>query len=94
MEEKLGQIQRLRVKGCCIRGARIRDVNDYYRQYVGVVVDGRRLIYVNAYAADEPLEGLKTTPVTGWCDGGESAWGVLYDAESKRFFDLAVNGLA
>jgi hypothetical protein len=28
------------------------------------------------------------------CDGGLSAWGALYDPETRRFSELAFNGVA
>lgn len=64
----------------------------YYRQYFGIVVHGRRLIYVNAF-----VESMYRS--TDWkhyaivvCDGGAGAWGALYDPASRSFSDFAFNG--
>lgn len=92
MESRLSQIKRLRVKECCITGERIENPERFYMQYVGIVVDGRRLIYVNAFPPSDASEGWKEHAVNV-CDGG-TAWGVLYDPKAKKFFDLAVNGIA
>jgi hypothetical protein len=71
---------------------------EYHRQYVGIVVDGRRLIYGNFYPAStfQPVGAMarfdeKSTPVVV-CDGGPSFWGVVFDPEADVFSDLQVNG--
>jgi hypothetical protein len=58
---------------------------DYVREYVGIVVGGKRFIYVNAYPAGGP---------SSVCDGGSSFWGVVYEPEAREFGDLAFNGMA
>ena len=63
-----------------------------YRQYVGVVVAGHRLIYVNAVRG--PFEKYAREHVEVVCDGGSPFWGVLYDPATGRFFDLQTNGRA
>ncbi len=71
---------------------------EYHRQYVGIVVGGRRLIYGNFYPAAAfrptgPSDRFdeKSTPVVV-CDGGPAFWGVVFDPESNAFLDLQVNG--
>ena len=71
---------------------------EYHRQYLGIVVDGRRLIYGNFYPAGafqptRPSDRFdeKSTPVVV-CDGGPVFWGVVFDPESNAFLDLQVNG--
>lgn len=63
-------------------------------QYVGVIYNDKKYIYINAF----PEELIKRTnhdwkryPVTG-CDGGPHFWGVLFDINDERFFDLYMNG--
>ncbi len=91
MESHFARLQRLKSNLCCFPGARMRNVNRFARQYVGIVVEGRRLIYINGYRSNGPV---KAQPLVGVCDGGEDYWGVLYDPEKRRFFDLAFNGFA
>ena len=75
------------------------------RQYGGVIVGGRRLIYVNVFpheivehaaevGAMPYWEGNKTWKNTALmvCDGGPSFWGVLYDPDRKIFEDFQFNG--
>jgi len=90
LESNLSHISSLRSAGS-IKGARIERPENYYRQYLTVVVSGRKLIYVNAFDAEVPdwREHFVTI-----CDGGGSVWGVLYDPSTGEFFDLEVNGLA
>ena len=78
---------------------RVGDVDLFYRQYVGVVVGGRRLIYVNSFPLSQFEHWPEGTPLPDWrhepllvCDGGEGFWGVLYDPEARTFSGLAFNG--
>lgn len=92
MESRYGRLEKLRSSSCCILRERVRDINAYYRQYVGVVLRGRRFIYINAYAA-ESSNTLSDQPEVQVCDGGGSYWGALYDVEKGRFEELAFNGM-
>lgn len=78
-----------------------------FRQYLGVIVDGHRFIYVNAALSKEkPAKATRVeSPSTGTpfqaeprpiivCDGGNYFWGVLYDPEAKKFSQLKTNGVA
>jgi hypothetical protein len=91
MESRFSQIKKLRVKECCIQGEQIENPERYYMQYVGIVAEGKRLIYINAFAPIDANEGWKDNAVV-ICDGG-NAWGVLYDPKAKKFYDLAINGV-
>lgn len=78
----------------------------YGRQYGGLVVHGRRIIYVNAFyysfidayhespsdlgAFKRGLDWHRTT--VGVCDGGENFWGVEYDPATGIFSHFAFNG--
>ena len=74
------------------RNASIPGNVEYHRQYIGIVVDGKRLIYGNFYPASiSDIFDEKSTPVIV-CDGGASFWGVVFEPESSMFIDLQVNG--
>jgi hypothetical protein len=65
---------------------------EYHRQYIGIVVNGKRLIYGNFYPADFPdYLDEKSRPVVV-CDGGPAFWGIVFDPEANLFLDLKVNG--
>jgi hypothetical protein len=91
MESRFSQIKKLRVKKCCIQGAQVEDPEEYYMQYVGIIVGGEKLIYINAFADSNPGEMWKQNAVI-ICDGG-NAWGVLYNPTTKKFYELAINGV-
>jgi hypothetical protein len=91
MEANLPAIKKLKVKHCCIEGAKIADPATYYRHYVGLVLGGKKLIYINAFGDEDP-GGFRKEAAVVICDGG-NAWGVLYDPASGKFFDLAINGI-
>jgi hypothetical protein len=69
----------------------------YYRQYVGIVRHGRRLVYVNAFPKPDSLsesiagkDYWKTRPVDV-CDGGAYFFGVVYDVETHLFERIDFN---
>jgi hypothetical protein len=69
---------------------------DFYRQYGGLVLDGRRTIYVNGFN-----KKTLTSGAAGWrdkpadvCNGGTNYFGVEYDVKTRSFADFAFNGPA
>jgi hypothetical protein len=64
---------------------------EYFRQYVGVVVSGRKLIYLNAFGFEQTDWKTRFVSV---CDGGPSFWGAIYDPATGKFSDLDKNGVA
>lgn len=82
----------MRAEKCCLLGRWVKDVGAYYRQYIGVVVDGKRWVYVNAFWEEGAPSGWKRE-MEIYCDGGPASWGVLYDPVTGRFEGLAVNGV-
>ena len=65
----------------------------WFRQYVGIVRDGRRVIYGNFYPERGGLNhDWRRTPMIV-CDGGPDFFGVEYDVEGRRFTHLAFNGM-
>ena len=75
----------------------------YRRQYGGIVIAGRRYIYVNAFPAS--VIDFDGTDAAVWakkarteavivCDGGPDFFVVVYDPASKTFRDFAFNGFA
>jgi hypothetical protein len=69
----------------------------YYRQYVGLVIDNRRIVYVNAFVP-LPTPGRPSGAPDSWevqllnaCDGAERFFGAEFDVESGRVRYLAFN---
>lgn len=96
LEKDLPKLARLKSSLCCLVGARINDPSSYFRQYLGLIIGGQRLIYINAFF--DPAAHYDHSPwlqrVVDACDGGSSFWGAMYDPKRRRFSDLAVNGMA
>ena len=93
MESKFADVKKLKVEGCCLRGARIENPEHFYMQYVGIIIKGKKFIYINAFAGSEPPKYWKEKAVIV-CDGGKGFWGILYNVEAGKFSELAVNGEA
>jgi hypothetical protein len=64
----------------------------YKRQYMGIVRNGRKVIFSNFFCQSFDID-WKTTPVAV-DDGGDCFFTVLYDPGSAVFSDLRVNGEA
>jgi hypothetical protein len=90
-ESKLGEIAKLRVGGSA-SGCQVDHPESSLRQYLGIIVGERKLIYVNGFPKDLVPKDWRERFVTV-CDGGVSFWGVLYDPQAKTFFDLEANGV-
>jgi hypothetical protein len=98
LESRLDRISFLRSAGL-IPGKRIENPSRYHRQYVGIVVGERKLIYLNAFC--EKPEDVVVMKGGDWrqrpidvCDGGDCFWSAVYDLLSGEFSDLQVNGVA
>jgi hypothetical protein len=90
MESHLDKIAKLRSNGGMV-GVQIKHPGQSYRQYVGVMMEGHKYIYIN---------GICGKPSARWrerledvCDGGCN-WGVLYNMETHKFSDLTTKGVA
>jgi len=93
LESNLIKIEQLSSSLCCFRNGRVPNIQNYFRQYIGIVSKGRRLIYINAFLGTKPPINWLTEPVMA-CDGGLSFWGAIYDPETGEFSQLAINGAA
>ena len=67
----------------------------WWRQYVGLVRQGRRFVYGNFVpaargVAEDPAALAKSPEVV--CDGGPAFFGAEYDPAAGRFTHLAFNG--
>ena len=85
-----------------LSGQRHLPVQYYLRQYAGLVLQNRDVIYVNGFASypddasdkKERDSGRWRTEAQMVCDGGNGYFGVEYDPQTKKFEGLAFNGVA
>jgi hypothetical protein len=86
LESRLTRISQLRDSA----GARVQDPDRYYRQYMGIVVGKRKLIFINAFCDIYNL--MWRERFVNMCDGGSCFWGAVYDVATGEFSDLCMNG--
>ena len=63
LEEELEKLQNILSKECCDPEARISNVHKYHRQYIGIIVDGKRLIYINAFRPSFLTDEWRSEPI-------------------------------
>jgi hypothetical protein len=75
-----------------------RQASCYRRQYAGILVNGKRQLYVNGF--DAPCEYDLPGEPNQWraraldvCDGGPSSWGLVYDIEASSFLASYYDGI-
>jgi hypothetical protein len=64
----------------------------YRRQYVGLIVDDRKEILLNAFPKDERLSWQRQFIEVS--DGGTDFWRVIYEMRRQKFSRLIINGVA
>lgn|SRR3990167_7479310 len=72
-----------------------RSVDDFYRQYAALNIDGKRVLYINAFYTHgfaieifSPNWRIKYVDI---CDGSDAFWGVEYHLDKRTFFNLETN---
>lgn len=91
---KFSEIKNTKSKLCCNERAKITNINQYGYQFIGVVISGKKYIYINAFDMEfvtQIKRDWKKEPFTV-CDGGSYYWGVLFDLKTTKFSKLAFNG--
>lgn len=97
LEKNFRRIELTQASLCCIMGGTIDKAEDYYYQYLGVMIKKKKYIYVNAirktvFKKDiEKLDDRLNHPIV-YCDGGTSFWGALFSIDKGAFIELAING--
>jgi hypothetical protein len=74
----------------------VKHLSEYNRQYIGVLENGKKIIYVNFFIKElykeKPLLWQEQAVIV--CDGGEGFWGIEFNVESEKFSNLITNGVA
>jgi len=89
IQKKFPEIQKLQ-RTSRDSGVPIEAPQSYYRQYVGVIVGGRKFIYINAICGKPSASWRNKLEDT--CDGGCN-WGVLFDVQTGTFSGFGMNGI-
>ena len=66
-------------------------LDSYHAQYVGIVSDGKRLVYGNFYIHQADWLHEDTQPVSV-CNRGRDFFGVAFDPATDRIVDVVFNG--
>jgi hypothetical protein len=75
-----------------------QSLETYYRQYIGIIIKGKKVLYVNAVEAFqedalfEELHPKWRTEYMRICDGGDSVWGVEYYVDDQKLMNFETNG--
>jgi hypothetical protein len=96
LESNIGHIADIPFPNSAYKDPQIPHPEKYYRQYAGIILDRRRIIYVNALceSAGKDGESYWREKFVLVFDGGACFWNVRYDPQTKRFSELMVNGVA
>ena len=90
---RLLELSFLRVTKLKARGNKtISSLDNFVIQYIGVLRDKKKFIYINAFYLVDPItEKWQTRPIV-ICDGGDYFWGVLFNPKTSQFLQLEFNG--
>lgn len=89
LEKNFSSLLNLESVDCCDQGKIIGVPSDYFRQYLGVVINSQKYIYINAFSK----KTSKLHKKLEWaCDGGKLFWGAFYSPAENKFSHLAFNG--
>lgn len=89
LEANLSQISWMKAEGWS-SAIRIEHPEQYFRQYLPVILGTKKLIYVNAFC-DEQSHSNWREKLVFVNDGATCYWQALFDPVSKRFVDLRIN---
>ena len=74
--------------------SRIDDPHQYFRQYLAVVANGKKTLFLNAFCTDEGHSNDWRKHLIFVYDGGKCFWHAVYDQATQKFSELQVNGVA
>ena len=70
----------------------LSDLNKYRRQYIGILVDGQRVIFANFFCNGHHTDWQHK--IVYPIDGGSCYFEVKYDVQTGAFYDLSIHGEA
>lgn len=72
--------------------AQVPNAADFDRQYVGIEMGGRQVIYLNAFHLPDDADIDPSRDAIRVCDGGAQFWGAVFDPATGTFSDVQFNG--
>ncbi len=72
--------------------AQVPNAADFDRQYVGIEMGGRQVIYLNAFHLPDGADIDPSRDAIRVCDGGAQFWGAVFDPATGAFSDVQFNG--
>lgn len=72
--------------------SQVPQVTDFNRQYVGIELEGRKVIYLNAFKLPDHSDVDPSREAIRVCDGGRMFWGAVFDPATGQFSELQFNG--
>ena len=85
------QVDQLEAKLASLE-TQVPHVMDFDRQYVGIEMGGRQLIYLNAFHLPDGTDIDPARDAIRVCDGGAQFWGAVFDPATGTFSDVQFNG--
>jgi hypothetical protein len=67
-------------------------MDEYNRQYIGILVDGKRIVYANYFCDSAQKDWTEEFILV--MDGGDCFFQFQYDVDTAEYFNLQVNGSA
>lgn len=64
---------------------------DYYRQYIGIRIGRRQVVYINGFHSSSVADNWRTRAVIV-CDGGSHFFGAEYDPATRQIANIRFNG--
>jgi hypothetical protein len=64
----------------------------YDRQYIGLIIAKKKVIYGNFFPSSAVAEMAGLTTAVVACDGGAQFWGATYDPQTDKMISIDVNG--
>jgi hypothetical protein len=92
LDANISQISNMKIYGWDSR-IHIDHPEQYFRQYIAVLVDDKEKIFVNAFCDKEPPSNWHDRLFLV-IDGATCYWQVLYDPATKQFSNLRINARA
>ncbi len=70
----------------------LRDLSTYRRQYVGILVEGQRVVFANFFCNADDTDWKRE--IVAVLDGGSCYFEVKYNVHMGTFYDLSIHGEA